>query len=107
MSDLGKDYEAFLRKDRDWIAQTFPRMARMLDEAIEKRARHYTSNLVKMGFTDARRKITQAGYSYLRGLLQPDAVEAILPLDTVNLALLRQLLKLKVFSQPGRDGKRQ
>lgn len=107
IADLGKDYEAFLRKDRTWIAQKLPHMARILDEAIEKRARHYTSNLVKMGFTDARRNITQAGYSYLRGLLQPDGVEAILPLDTVNLALLRQLLKLKVFSQPGQDGKRQ
>ena len=107
ISDLGEDYESFLRKDQAWITQKLPHMARMLDEAIEKRARHYTSNLVKMGFTDAQRNITQAGYSYLRGLLQPDGVEAILPLDTVNLALLRQLLKLKVFSQPGQDGKRQ
>ena len=106
ITDLGKDYETFLRKDQTWISQNLPHMARMLDEAIEKRARHYTSNLVKMGFTDAQRHITQAGYSYLRGLLQPDMVEAILPLDTVNLALLRQLLKLKVFSQPDRDGMR-
>ena len=106
IADLGKDYETFLRKDQTWISQNLPHMARMLDEAIEKRARHYTSNLVKMGFTDAQRHITQAGYSYLRGLLQPDMVEAILPLDTVNLALLRQLLKLKVFSQPDRNGMR-
>lgn len=107
LSDLGDGYDAFLRKDPRWIAQNLPHMARMLDEAIEKRARHYTSNLVKMGFTDAQRNITQAGYSYLRGLLQPDMVESILPLDTVNLALLRQLLKLKVFSQPDQNGQRQ
>lgn len=106
LSALGGDYEAFLSKNQQWIIQNLPHMERMLDEAIEKRARHYTSNLVKIGFTDPERNITQAGYSYLRGLLQPDGVEAILPLDKVNLALLRQLLKLKVFSQPGPQGKR-
>lgn len=106
LTDLGEDYEAFLRKDPDWIVQNLPHMSRMLDEAIEKRSRHYTSNLVKIGFADPGRNITQAGYAYLRGALQPDAVETILPLDKVNLALLRQLLKLRVFSNPLPDGTR-
>lgn len=106
LSALGKGYQSFLRRDRDWVSRQLPRFSEELDQDIEKRARHYTSTLVKIGFTDPDRRITQAGWSYLRGNLQPDALEEILPLDKVNLALLRQLMKLKVFSQPGPQGER-
>lgn len=104
--ELGDSYQAFIDRDRDWIGANLPKFARVLDEAIEKRARHYTSNLVKMGFTNVSRRITEAGYSYLRGSVVRDDLEEILPLDNVNLALLRQLLKLKIFSTSN-GGKRQ
>ena len=106
INELGKDYQAFIDKDDRWIGNNIAKFARILDEAIEKRARHYTSNLVKMGFTNANRSITDAGYSYLRGSVIRDDLEDILPLDSINIALLRQLAKLKVFSTPN-EGKRQ
>ena len=106
IEELGDGYQDFLSKDNDWTRTKLPHMAKMLDEAIEKRARHYTSNLVKMGFTNAQRNITEAGYSYLRGCVNKDSIENILPLDSVNIALLRQLSKLKIFSNPDTDGKR-
>lgn len=103
--ELGDDRRKFLDRDRSWVAENLPGLAKVLDEAIEKRARHYTSNLVKMGFADGNRKITEAGYSYLKGTIVRDELEELLPLDNVNLALLRQLSKLKIFSSPV-DGKR-
>ncbi|MBD5487506.1 MAG: AlwI family type II restriction endonuclease [Lachnospiraceae bacterium] len=106
IEELGDAYQDFLCKDSDWTRTKLPQMAKMLDEAIEKRARHYTSNLVKMGFTDAQRNITEAGCSYLRGCVNKDSIENILPIDSVNIALLRQLSKLKIFSNPA-EGKRQ
>lgn len=104
--DLGDDYQTFLDRDNDWMKNNITRFARVLDEAIEKRARHYTSNLVKMGFTTANRSITEAGYSYLRGSVVRDELEELLPLDNVNIALFRQLSKLKIFSS-SINGKRQ
>ena len=103
---LGDGYEDFLSKDSDWIKTDLPKMAKLLDEAVEKRARHYTSTLVKIGFTNAQRNITEAGYSYLQGCVKKDSIENILPLDPINIALLRQLSKLKIFSKPDADGKR-
>lgn len=102
---LGEDYGTFLARDRQWIKSNRDKIAKVLDKDIEKRARHYTSNLVKMGFTNPARKITEAGYAYLRGTVVRDALEDILPLDNVNIILLRQLLKLKVFGCPD-NGKR-
>ena len=98
ISELAEDYQVFLDRDIEWIESNIGRFARVLDEAIEKRSRHYTSNLVKMGFTNASRSITEAGYSYLRSNVTRDCLEELLPLDNVNIALLRQLLKLKIFS---------
>lgn len=103
---LGDAYPAFINKEPRWIQSNFTQFAKILDEAIEKRARHYTSTLVKMGFTNTNRSITEAGYSYLRGSVVRDTLEEILPLDNVNIALFRQLSKLKVFSSSN-DGKRQ
>ena len=103
---LGEDYQTFLDRDERWIENHLSEVAKDLDEGIEKRARHYTSNLVKMGFTNADRSITEAGYAYLRGSIVRDALEEILPLDNVNVALFRQLAKLKIFSAP-KEGKRQ
>lgn len=70
-----------------------------LDKNIEQRSRHYTSNLVKLGFTDAKRNISEVG----KNILYPttvikDKLEELLPIDSVNIIYLRQLLKLKIFS---------
>lgn len=97
ISELAEDYQVFLDRDIEWIERNIGKFARVLDEAIEKRSRHYTSNLVKIGFTNANRSITEAGYSYLRSNVTRDCLEELLPLDNVNIALLRQLLKLKIF----------
>ena len=97
ISDLGEDYPIFIGRDDEWIKNNFNKFSKALDESIETRARHYTSNLVKMGFTNADRSITEAGYSYLRGTVVRDSLESILPLDNVNIALFRQLAKLKIF----------
>lgn len=106
INELGDDYQTFIDRDVQWIKDNITKFAKVLDEAIEKRARHYTSNLVKMGFTNTNRSITEAGYSYLRGSVVRDDLEEILPLDNVNIALFRQLSKLKVFSSSN-EGKRQ
>lgn len=106
INDLGDDYQTFINRDESWIDNNLARFEKVLDESIEKRARHYTSNLVKMGFTNANRGITEAGYSYLRSSVVRDVLEEIMPLDNINIALLRQLSKLKVFSS-SYEGKRQ
>ena len=106
ITDLGENRQLFLDRDEDWINSYLPQFAKTLDQDIEKRSRHYTSNLVKMGLTSANRSISEVGYSYLRGSVVRDALEEILPLDNVNIVLLRQLAKLKIFSTSS-DGKRQ
>ena len=103
INELGDDYQTFIDRDGQWIEDNITKFAKVLDEAIEKRARHYTSNLVKMGFTNTNRNITEAGYSYLRGSVVRDDLEEILPLDNVNIALFRQLSKLKVFSSSNEE----
>lgn len=80
ISELGDDYQTFIDRDGQWIENNIAKFAKVLDEAIEKRARHYTSNLVKMGFTDSNRSITEAGYSYLRGSVIRDDLEEYYPL---------------------------
>lgn len=70
-----------------------------LDKAIEQRARHYTSNLVRFGFASSKRVISQAGQTYLNGKTSKDALENILPINDTNLVLLRQLVKLRIFSK--------
>lgn len=106
IDELGDDYQTFIDRDGNWIENNITKFAKVLDEAIEKRARHYTSNLVKMGFTTTNRSITEAGYSYLRGSVIRDELEELLPLDNVNIALFRQLSKLKIFGSSN-NGKRQ
>ena len=105
IDELGDDYQTFIDRDGNWIENNITKFAKVLDEAIEKRARHYTSNLVKMGFTTTNRSITETGYSYLRGSVVRDELEELLPLDNVNIALFRQLSKLKIFGSSN-NGKR-
>lgn len=104
INDINNHYQNFLKKDSKWIDANFSKFKISLDKGIETRSRHYTSNLVRIGFTDIKRNITESGYAYLRGLVDRDAIEDFLPLDNINIVLLRQLLKLKIFSTPNEDG---
>lgn len=71
-----------------------------LDKDIEARARHYTSNLVKIGFTDNKRKISPVGAAFVNGFhLERDPFEELLPIKDGNLIFLRQLLKLKIYTK--------
>lgn len=105
INTLEDDYTAFFEKDSSWIENNLSDVAKVLDESIEKRARHYTSNLVKIGFTDSKRNISNAGYDYLNGTIKRDPIETFLPLNEINIILIRQLLKLKIFTKEV-DGKR-
>lgn len=71
----------------------------LLDIGIEARARHYTNNLVKLGFADENRSITKAGNTLLfPSLVEKDEIEKLFPVSQTNLVYLRQLLKLKIFN---------
>ena len=105
INTLEDDYDAFIEKDAFWIENNLPDVAKVLDESIEQRARHYSSNLVRIGFTDSKRNISEAGYAYLNGTTRRDSIESVLPLDEINIILIRQLAKLKIFTKEI-DGKR-
>jgi len=92
--------DAFLNKNEDWINDNSnDKVFKLLDEAIEARARHYTSNLVRMGFATNNRKITPSGMSFHKNVIDRDLIEKILPLSNTNILLLRQMMKLRVFSK--------
>lgn len=77
-----------------------------LDASIEARARHYTSNLVRLGLADDERNITSVGLDFMAGKLQRDEIEELLPLSDLNIALLRQLMKFRVYTEPDENGTR-
>ncbi|GIN87571.1 AlwI family type II restriction endonuclease [Heyndrickxia sporothermodurans] len=76
------------------------RLLKVLDNGIEDRARHYTSNLVKVGFTFPNRNITPVGKAFVQGknILRGN-FEELLPINQTNLIFLRQLLKLRVYTK--------
>lgn len=79
-------------------------LLKKLDDSIEKRARHYTSNLVKIGFCTKNRSITAVGNAFLsNNELKTDEFEKILNLDKINIIYLRQLLKLRVYTSQAGD----
>lgn len=92
---------AIERVDSQWLIlhyMNYLEVFRKFDKGIEDRARHYTSNLVKLGFADRERIISAVGDDLLeRKILHKDKLENLIPLNTENLIYLRQLLKLRVF----------
>lgn len=94
--------EAFEKKDLEQI-RSLPEgkeLLKKLDNGIEDRARHYTSNLVKIGFTDGERRISSVGRSFVDGKsVERDNFEKLLPINDTNLIFLRQLLKLRVYGK--------
>lgn len=74
----------------------------LLDTHIEKRARHYSSNLVKIGLADEKRQISSIGKSWIHGKpISRSRLEELLPIDDTNLIFFRQLLKLRVYTNEG------
>ena len=70
-----------------------------LDQNIEQRARHYTSSLVSLGFATPKRMLTQSGRALLDpSLIEKDLLEQTLGLPADNALMLRQLLKIRIYS---------
>lgn len=94
-------YKAVLSNDIDFIRNKqidYEAILNKFDKGIEDRARHYTSNLVKLGFTDENRNISKTGELLLEPKkVKRDEIEKIFPIDNINIIYLRQLLKLKIF----------
>ena len=80
--------------------------AKKLDGGIEDRARHYTSTLCKLGLVTDKRKITEVGHSFIKDEITKDSIEELLPLSSTNIILLRQLMKLRVYTKKSSDGSR-
>lgn len=87
--------------DIDWLKENYDNFVEWreeLDKSVEARARHYTSNLVKLGFADGDRQITNVGDVLLDNIpIHKDIIESLLPLNNTNIIYLRQLLKLRIF----------
>lgn len=96
---------ALENKDLTWIQNnkdSYEDLLALFDKGIEDRARHYTSNLVKLGFATPKREITKVGRILLGEIqLKKDRLENILPIDIVNIIYLRQLLKLRIYDNQG------
>lgn len=101
LSDNSEFAAAVENRDIDWIRKNSSKYSKLIgqfDLGIEDRARHYTSNLVKLGFADENRVISPAGDSLLNlKRSAKDELEKLLPVDGVNIVYLRQLMKLRLF----------
>ena len=84
--------------DVEYLSTNYPELLKKFDKGIEDRARHYTNNLVKLGFANSNRIISKVGDLLLNSSkLKKDRLEGILPIDNINIIYLRQLLKLRIF----------
>lgn len=94
--------EAIKLEKLEWLAEhicDYPEISKNIDMYIEARARFYTDTLVNLGFTNADRIITPAGRNLLGQVqIDRDRLESLLPLSSSNIIYLRQLLKLRIFS---------
>ena len=98
---------AIENNDLTWIQNnqdSYRELLGKFDQGIEDRARHYTSNLVKLGFATQERKITSVGQLLLDKIkLNKDELESLLPVDNINIIYLRQLLKLRIYDAQGQN----
>lgn len=95
----------FAKRDITYLKKTqgLKKLYNDLDAQIEGRARHYSSNLVKIGLADEQRQISPVGKSWIHGKkLRRSRFESLLPIDETNLMFLRQLLKLRVYTKDGK-----
>lgn len=80
----------------------------VLDKEIEQKARHYTSNLVKLGLAYDDRIISQVGHDLLNSkYITKSQLESSLPIENSALVIMRQLAKALInqFSYDGKTGK--
>lgn len=92
--------EAFEERNIEFLEKSSKLSYKDLDNGIEDRARHYTSNLVKIGLVDEHRQISPVGKSWIHGKkLRRSRFENLLPIDDTNLMFLRQLMKLRIYSK--------
>lgn len=108
LEEIGKNKkvkEAVQRLDTEPFrnnSRGFEEISGLFDKGIEDRARHYTSTLNKLGFTDKERNITEVGKQLLNPkAVEKDELEELLSIDSVNVIYLRQLMKLRIFDESG------
>lgn len=94
--------KAIIENDIKWLREHHTQyidLINLFDKGIEDRARHYTSNLVKLGFADSNRNISDVGRMIIDTLLvKKDELERLIPIDETNIIYLRQLLKLRIYN---------
>lgn len=94
--------KAIESNDVEYLSINYSKLLKKFDKGIEDRARHYTNNLVKLGFANSNRVISKVGDLLLdSSKLKKDRLESILPIDNINIIYLRQLLKLRIFDNDG------
>lgn len=99
LTGLYKEYFYGLKFEEFKNLKNSNEMLKTLDDSIEVRARHYTSNLEKIGFVDSNRKISPVGNAFVNNIdVKRDGFEEILPIKNTNLIFLRQLLKLRIYT---------
>lgn len=100
--ELEKAIEA---NDLKWLSDhisEYPDILKEIDISIEARARFYTDTLVNLGFANQERFITPVGRALLGQIpVEKDKLESLFPLRDINIIYLRQLLKLRIFSDDG------
>lgn len=105
LKNVPEFYKAVQDYDMDWINNNcvdYSEIIKQFDLGIEDRAKHYTSNLVKLGFASDERQISPTGELLLNlNKVKKDRLETLLPIDEVNIIYLRQLMKLRIFDMKG------
>ena len=97
--------KAIESNDLKWLSEhisDYPEIYKEIEIGVEARARFYTDTLVNLGFTNQERIITEAGRALLGQIrIEKDELESLFPLSYINIIYLRQLLKLRIFSDDG------
>lgn len=105
--DSDSDFrKRFMEMDESLKSETkYKLVLKKLDEGVEARARHYSSNLVKLGLAEEKKRtLTENG----KILLDPDSLvrdelEKMLPISNTNLLILRQALKVRIYDNSGKN----
>lgn len=91
LKNVPEFYKAVQDYDMDWINNNcayYSDIIKQFDLGIEDRARHYTSNLVKLGFASDERQISPTGELLLNlNKVKKDRLETLLPIDEVNVVI--------------------
>ncbi|HGZ9749620.1 TPA: AlwI family type II restriction endonuclease [Staphylococcus aureus] len=88
-----------MNKDKILELEDGKKFINKLDNGVEDRSRHYTSTLTKIGFIYENRQLSSVGKIFINDL-DPvrNSFEKLLPIDKANILLLRQGLKIRVYT---------